>query len=90
MENQMVRRALFLSSFNSILSLSLSSEYIETSPNPLVRRHRKTIEKKPVNSLTRVAFWGLTVTVGGLAIFLWNQSQYLDSEKLLHLGDLFH
>ena len=86
MANQMVRHELCLTLLGVEL---LSSEYIESSPSPSVRRRRSS-EKKPVNSLARVAFWGLTVTVGGLAILLWNQSQYLDPEKVLNLGGLFH
>ncbi len=42
---------------------------------------------KQSNLFSRVAFWGVTITVGGLAIYLWNQSESIDSTKFLKLGD---
>jgi hypothetical protein len=56
------------------------SEYIEKSPIELIVRRRsnkdkqKSInQKKQQNRLSRIAFWGVTITIGGLAIYLWNQ-----------------
>jgi hypothetical protein len=33
---------------------------------------------KQQNTLSRIAFWGVTLTVSGLAIYLWNQSNAIN------------
>ena len=59
------------------------SDYIAKSPNALFNRRRFSKNKeqtsvKQHNTLSRIAFWGVTITVGGLAIYLWNQSQAIN------------
>lgn len=66
---------------------SFFSEYIENSPNTRIARKNKQILSKQSNRLSRIIFWGVTITVGGLAIYLWNQSQSIDPTRLMNLGD---
>ncbi|CAF4778033.1 unnamed protein product [Rotaria sp. Silwood2] len=71
------------------------SEYIENSPNESIieqrfdkdNKYNKKIVSKQSSKLSRIAFWGVTLTIGGLAIYLWNQSQSIDSTKFMNLGD---
>jgi hypothetical protein len=78
--------------FQTKKSHFLFSEYIEKSlSEQIIRRHfgknNKQILSKQSNTLSRIAFWGVTITVGGLAIYLWNQSQSMDPNKFMNLGD---
>jgi len=79
-------------SFKKTKHSFLFSEYIEKSPSQSIIRTRfgrNTINNKRLssNTLSRIAFWGVTLTVGGLAIYLWNQSQLIDPTKFMNLGD---
>ena len=71
------------------------SEHIERSPSrpPLRSRPGRNppfttpISRKPSTNLSRVLFWGTAITAGGVAIFLWHQSQSIDPTKFISLGD---
>ena len=73
---------------------NIFSEYIDYSPNGSIIRQRFDGEKndkrkssKVQDKLSRIAFWGMTITVTGLAIYFWNQAQATDSTKFISLGD---
>ncbi|CAF1121496.1 unnamed protein product [Rotaria sp. Silwood1] len=73
----------------------IKCEYIENSPNESTIQQRfgrnsnynRQILSKSSSTLSRIAFWGVTLTIGGLAIYLWNQTQLIDSTKFMNLGD---
>ena len=87
MENKMVNIQI-ISFVNKRFSFS---EYIEKSPNISNNRRRNINNNqnlsKQDNRLSRIAFWGVTITVGGLAIYLWNHSQSLDPTRFTNLED---
>jgi hypothetical protein len=67
------------------------SEYIEQSSTTWINRGRNNNKNRNIskqkNRLSSIAFWGVTITVGGLAIYLWNHSQSIDPTKLINSGD---
>lgn len=75
------------------------SEYIEKSSAQYISRQtlnrnnnnydQQYLSNRP-NTLSRIAFWGVTIAVGGLAIYLWNQTQSIDPSKYMSLGDFLN
>ncbi|CAF1015674.1 unnamed protein product [Rotaria sordida] len=99
---EIIRRALYLFENHHPDTLEnlnhewkIKCEYIENSSNKSIIRQRfdknnnynKQNLSQKSSTLSRIAFWGVTLTIGGLAIYLWNQTQLLDSTKFINLGD---
>lgn len=38
-------------------------------------------------ALPRIVLWGVTLTISGLAIYIWNHAQRTDPTALISLGD---
>lgn len=38
-------------------------------------------------ALPRIVLWGVTLTISGLAIYIWNHSQRTDPTTFISLGD---
>ncbi|UJR30127.1 hypothetical protein I4U23_017668 [Adineta vaga] len=75
----------------------IKCEYIEKSPNQFYVPRRKNNMKtnnekilvKQSHILSRVMLWSVTFAVGGVLIYLWNQSSTMDLNKFINLGDLY-
>lgn len=69
----------------------IKCEYIERSPVPFIRRRptssNQKIVSKSSNLPSKLVFWGTTIAVGGLAIILWNQSQFIGATKLPNVSE---
>lgn len=38
-------------------------------------------------ALPRIVLWGVTLTISGLAIYIWNHTQRTDPTAIISLGD---
>jgi hypothetical protein len=38
-------------------------------------------------ALPRIVLWGVTLTISGLAIYIWNHTQRMDPTTVISLGD---
>jgi hypothetical protein len=38
-------------------------------------------------ALPRIVLWGVTLTISGLAIYIWNHTQRMDPTTFISLGD---
>lgn len=77
-------------------SFDFSSEHIAQSIHPPITRsqpgrHSSTrsrqIARRSSLNISGVFFWGTAITIGGLALLLWHQSQSIDPAKFMSLGD---
>lgn len=42
---------------------------------------------EPQGALPRIVLWGVTLTISGLAIYIWNHTQRTDPTMFISLGD---
>jgi hypothetical protein len=88
--------------FDNIIFLSVFSEYLDASPiEPTLRQRFGPDPSKfdgPTSSalvdvnhhqgaLPRIVLWGVTLTISGLAIYIWNHTQRTDPAAFISLGD---
>ncbi|CAF3462438.1 unnamed protein product [Rotaria socialis] len=103
---EIIRRALYLFENHPPDTLEnlnhewkIKCEYMEHSSDKFITRqtfnknnnynNQQSLSKKP-STLSRIAFWGVTIAIGGLAIYVWNQTQLIDSSKYISLGDFLN
>ncbi|CAF1111409.1 unnamed protein product [Adineta ricciae] len=67
---------------------SSPQSYLPQRANQLKTNSAKNLVK-PSNVLSRVMFWSVALAVGGLAIYLYNQSSAIDLNTFLNLGDIY-
>lgn len=83
-------------SSSSFFSESLDNSSMET----ILRRryggessHKDNTEETsldrqgPQGALPRIVLWGVTLTISGLAIYIWNHTQRTDPTTIISLGD---
>ena len=62
-----------------------------TDSSPTDNDEEKTLDKIDHNEqpapLPRIVLWGVTLTISGLAIYIWNHTQRTDPTTFISLGD---
>ncbi len=80
---------------------SRSSEFLDNPPIETILRRRygrdpsendndeeRSLDRNgQQGALPRIVLWGVTLTISGLAIYIWNHTQRTDPTTFISLGD---
>ena len=75
---------------NSSMETILRQRYTrESSPSSSKTRPEENSlnRNEPQGALPRIVLWGVTLTISGLAIYIWNHTQRTDPAAIISLGD---
>lgn len=73
---------------NSSMETILRQRYAPQSSSPKTHPEENPFDHhEPQGALPRIVLWGVTLTISGLAIYIWNHTQRTDPAAIISLGD---
>jgi len=72
---------------NSPIETFLRRRYGGESPENDNDEEKSLDRNEQQGALPRIVLWGVTLTLSGLAIYIWNHTQRMDPTTFISLGD---
>lgn len=72
---------------NPSMETILRQRYTRESPSKTIPEENSSDRNEPQGALPRIVLWGVTLTISGLAIYIWNHTQRTDPAAIISLGD---